>query len=842
MEFLENYFGSILNAIFTLLMLSLAWVDYKSFNTPRHRDFKSIIMSTGVLGTFVGIFVGLFGFNTLNIQDSIPLLLEGLKVAFYTSIVGMGISIALSILQKGKVNQQDSADQFSLQLQKFDDLTYLQDLKELKILPQILDALNTQKHNIEALNEGRKEHYLALEEMTKTHSSTLIECLNHQHQLLSTQLQNEFATLSQTLKKSVEELAKGASEHLVETLAEVIKNFNTNLNNQFGENFKELNIAVGRMLTWQEHYQQSIETSQETLKQAVIAIEKSGDTLSRITEHHHQTQTFFNQLGEMIQQTRQEGEVLFHSLESFAGLKKNAEDMLESCKQSFEISVNTSREIEAILKNAFNESEETLKQRILRIGEQSSDIITNLQSHFHAFSEHFNSEVIGIYRHLNQQIQEDSALFIENMNTQSGEFKQGIAALQTTGEESFLHLRENLENLSKNSAKQLQESIAHSEELLKNRSEALEQLISNHTKSVKENFQEIGGEFSNVIQNIGNGVNHLQENLQQELTHTMQNLRSDLKNFNSHLNTELMQTTQSFKEKLSQDSSILLEHLRKEGKERELLFTAQQQFIEEQQRIAKEGIIAGANAMVKQNRAFLESVGTQTKEFFTRSLNEWKQEQKNAIDTGLEDYRRLSLGFNDLLQNLLGHLNMLQHGISQGVAEVRESLKKAFSDMIMEMKKSSDEYNHSSLAIMESNISSISNKITTLQELSHQSMERITADYIASLKGAMQESANIPKEVSVQILSEVQNLQKAIAANILTTNQDILHNKEEVSAMIAQVNSSLQNELNSASQINKNLQESLQKLDESLSHLTDGFKGDYEWFLRRISDFMGNRN
>ena len=45
-------------------------------------------------GTFFGIFLGLINFDTNKLNQSILLLLDGLKIAFFTSIVGMAYSLA----------------------------------------------------------------------------------------------------------------------------------------------------------------------------------------------------------------------------------------------------------------------------------------------------------------------------------------------------------------------------------------------------------------------------------------------------------------------------------------------------------------------------------------------------------------------------------------------------------------------------------------------------------------------------------------------------------------------------------------------------------------------------
>ena len=49
-------------------------------------SLPTIISTLGVLGTFAGITWGLYNFNTSNINESIPTLLEGLKTAFFTSL------------------------------------------------------------------------------------------------------------------------------------------------------------------------------------------------------------------------------------------------------------------------------------------------------------------------------------------------------------------------------------------------------------------------------------------------------------------------------------------------------------------------------------------------------------------------------------------------------------------------------------------------------------------------------------------------------------------------------------------------------------------------------------
>ncbi|WP_289023033.1 MotA/TolQ/ExbB proton channel family protein [uncultured Salegentibacter sp.] len=75
---------------------------YKRENVNEHLydSIPSVFTTIGVLGTFIGIYNGLQEFDTQNITESIPPLLEGLKTAFLTSIIGIILSILFGRLSE----------------------------------------------------------------------------------------------------------------------------------------------------------------------------------------------------------------------------------------------------------------------------------------------------------------------------------------------------------------------------------------------------------------------------------------------------------------------------------------------------------------------------------------------------------------------------------------------------------------------------------------------------------------------------------------------------------------------------------------------------------------------
>jgi hypothetical protein len=105
----EQTLTLIITFIVAVIMIILARKDHNSFKAGQHVNYQSIIVSLGILGTFTGIVWGLWNFNTQDVTASVPQLLEGLKLAFLTSILGMAISVFLSVLQAQPKRESDSS-------------------------------------------------------------------------------------------------------------------------------------------------------------------------------------------------------------------------------------------------------------------------------------------------------------------------------------------------------------------------------------------------------------------------------------------------------------------------------------------------------------------------------------------------------------------------------------------------------------------------------------------------------------------------------------------------------------------------------------------------------------
>jgi hypothetical protein len=103
-----------LAAIFAIFLWALVCVLTPLKDSPRAQAFARYapvgLTSVGMLGTFVGIYLGLMHFDVRDVSGSMPGFLQGLKVAFVASITGIALAVVLRTLESAIVPRDGSAD------------------------------------------------------------------------------------------------------------------------------------------------------------------------------------------------------------------------------------------------------------------------------------------------------------------------------------------------------------------------------------------------------------------------------------------------------------------------------------------------------------------------------------------------------------------------------------------------------------------------------------------------------------------------------------------------------------------------------------------------------------
>ena len=79
-------------------------------------------------------------------------------------------------------------------------------------------------------------------------------------------------------------MSEMGSKALVEALRDVIRDFNVQINEQFGENFKHLNEGVAKLLVWQEQYRQHVETMTVRLDEILKIAQTTTETHKQVVD------------------------------------------------------------------------------------------------------------------------------------------------------------------------------------------------------------------------------------------------------------------------------------------------------------------------------------------------------------------------------------------------------------------------------------------------------------------------------------------------------------------------------------------------------------------------------
>ena len=293
----------LLIVVVTIIVGTILW-----FRKIRHQQVNaiaSIVTVIGVLGTFAGIAWGLLNFDTQNIEASVPLLLEGLKFAFLTSIIGIVGSICLKLSSLNERKKQAASEE-----------TYtgatIDDLANILLLIHKV-------HQTEG-NETRETLRAIEKALTGDGESTVLTQL----QKLRTTFSDKQDDLLQAFKEFATQMADSNTKALIEALESVMRDFNAKINEQFGDNFKQLNEAVGRINDWQEQYRQQMNELAVEFRIAAESIEKSRQSLESIAERSDVIVSSAEKLDPTLQAIQHQIQQLNNQLEAFSALADNA--------------------------------------------------------------------------------------------------------------------------------------------------------------------------------------------------------------------------------------------------------------------------------------------------------------------------------------------------------------------------------------------------------------------------------------------------------------------------------------------------------------------------------------
>ena len=609
----------------------------KSWHTQTN-TWASIVTVIGIFGTFLGIYLGLLGFKTENIESSIPGLLEGLKLAFLTSLVGIGSALILKFIAlfQAKADASDeSIEKFVTSLTN--TLQNVQTSGEINLLAQMV-TLNT------AIREEGRETRVALggikEDLTGIHTSltggqnetiaqlqglTTTVSEKHDHlnstvaekhdnlinlqteegnqtrekltnlqtaftdgqSALSTQLENltttfstkhdllidEFQTFSENVAESV---AKLATDELIEALKTVIEEFNAKISEQFGENFKQLNEAVGKTVAWQEQYRQQMDELADEFRIAAESIEKSRESVALIAESSNTIAVRSESIVACTEKLDPILHTLNDQLDAFSELRQRALEAFPLIESRL---TELTEDFSGAVQTAITDSHESVETQRTALAEQTGHLQTTVENTTQDFNELTTSfsgavdaSIAQAHDSMNQQREALTQRFSElesatgAANQQLQETIDGIGSqLDDVFEKSANHITQLTTGFAQNLTQQLEgtlntvtngftdavaTAIADSQASMEKQRTAL----NTHSGTLQTTITDVSQQIDGIMQDVSNTVNGSQSSMdhqRQELLRLTQQLQSNFNVLETTLEARLTESLESLAGKLA---------------------------------------------------------------------------------------------------------------------------------------------------------------------------------------------------------------------------------------------------------------------------------------------------
>ena len=263
-------------------------------------NIPSVFPTLGILCTALGITIGIFNFDSNNIANSIGNLLNGLKLAFIATMLGI---ICLIIFQKIIAVVQKNIDNHpDRNIEQTDEISALNQITIT--LNELKKEYTEQFRNFKEVNETNlkflcnefidiKNHLLNASTSNNTSIENIHTTLINNH----TNLVNEFNNFSEILRQN-------NTEALVNVMTNATQQFNAQMNELINrlvqENFNELNNSVQQLNNWQVENKEQIAVLTEKYITTITTFNTTAITLEKVTESTDKLTNDNSKLAEII--------------------------------------------------------------------------------------------------------------------------------------------------------------------------------------------------------------------------------------------------------------------------------------------------------------------------------------------------------------------------------------------------------------------------------------------------------------------------------------------------------------------------------------------------------------
>lgn len=535
------------------------------YKMDRMRGFThyapNLLTSLGILGTFIGIVIGLMHFDPSDIDSSIELLLGGLQTAFMTSLLGMAMTILYKVVTGFSWFQpgvNGSADKEEVSPSLIYQVMREQNDNLSKVHHAISgDDSDTLTGQIRLLRQHQDDNYktIAKEEIRQSDAA---EALGKHAEIQRDRFDTFARDLSTQMQDFAEMMSKSATEQVINALKEVIQDFNNQLTEQFGENFKALDAAVKSLVEWQENYRQQLGEMRDQYAQGVTAITQTEASVASINDKASAIPQTMSGLELLLTTTQRQLDDLESHLDAFKDMRDRAVEAVPEIRRQVqetvaEISQAAQSAAQELLAGSTSMKEELL-QGSAKINEEMIEGVSGLNDRYNRVheslqgtSDHLSSRSDQIAQSLEDAYKGLNARISDMTTHLTSNSEQLVRTLSEAGEETQNQLRQ-----AHGQSRELLESLQSQHR------QALEAASENYQRELSAAQQQLNGVLKEVVQStgksVGEQVNTLDQSMQEELSRALTQMGNQLAQITGrftqdyqHLTNEMSKVVQSFK-------------------------------------------------------------------------------------------------------------------------------------------------------------------------------------------------------------------------------------------------------------------------------------------------------
>ena len=414
----------VVTIIFGILVAYILYFFLKEKQYSKESVLGNIASTIGVLGTFVGISIGLWKFNPNDITSSVPLLLSGMKIAFATSIIGMAASIFMKYIAL-----------------KNEDEENIDDIMEL------FNTMIAESRNVNnTLIENQKQTENVLNKVSEIWAS-------HQENL-TVVLKNEIASLNNNTISKQEEL-----------IGEFKK---------LGECFTLLNSGVNNLLTWQENYKETIENTTKELEIVIQTIHNADESIESISKNSSLIKENNENLSELLKEINKTQNVIIESNKSIIEISNTAKESIPQINEHFTNIDNRTKESTAYLQTLISENLNNIKSYLEKITE---DVLSKTTQSIYENNRQFKYE---ISEHISQ-----CKMLIYSLKDLIPDINEHLLSTQKRFNKTLIHFNEEVQNSLRENTLEINKQVQLLKENTANINNTLDDTISESTKRLE---------------------------------------------------------------------------------------------------------------------------------------------------------------------------------------------------------------------------------------------------------------------------------------------------------------------------------------------------------------------